>query len=432
MQKSWLSISPDSPFSLANIPFGIISTEDDVKPRPAIAIGDHALDLSRLSAAGGFSSLSSIKSHLSVFSQTTLNDFAALGQSVHRSVREYLQSILVDDTSYPDVLKSNNALREKVLHPLSSVQVHLPMKIGDYTDFYAGLNHAFNVGVLFRGADNALQPNYKHLPVGYHGRASSVVVSGTPIRRPCGQILVNPAANPKVPIFSPSKKLDIELELAAFVCKSNPLGESIPISKAEEYVFGVVLMNDWSARDIQAWEYVPLGPFGSKNFGTTISSWVVLPDALEPFRVEKMQADGEGGVLEYLQESKKDTVYDIKLEVELKSKDSTSSTTICKTNAKNLLYSFPQMLAHHSVTGCNMQTGDLLGSGTISGTETGTVGSLLEQTKSGKEPIKIAGGLSRTFLEDGDEIIIKGICGEEGAYVGFGECKGVILPASTK
>jgi fumarylacetoacetase len=432
MQKSWLSISPDSPFSLSNIPFGIISTEDNAKPRPAIAIGEYALDLSELSAAGGFSSLPSIQSHLSVFSQTTLNDFAALGQSNHRSVRKYLQSILADDTKHPDVLKSNKAFQDKVLYPLSSVQVHLPMKIGDYTDFYAGLNHAFNVGVLFRGADNALQPNYKHLPVGYHGRASSVVVSGTPIRRPCGQILVNPAANPKIPIFSPSKKLDIELELAAFVCKSNPLGESIPISEADGYVFGIVLMNDWSARDIQAWEYVPLGPFGSKNFGTTISPWVVLPDALEPFRAEKMQPDGDSGVLEYLQESKKDTVYDIKLEVELRPKDSASSTTICKTNAKNLLYSFPQMLAHHSVTGCNMQTGDLLGSGTISGTEPGTVGSLLEQTKSGKEPIEIAGGLKRTFLEDGDEVIITGMCGEKGEYVGFGECKGIILPASRK
>jgi fumarylacetoacetase len=227
-------------------------------------------------------------------------------------------------------------------------------------------------------------------------------------------------------------KLDIELELAAFVCKSNRLGEPIPISEAEEYVFGVVLMNDWSARDIQAWEYVPLGPFGSKNFGTTISPWVVLPDALEPFRAEKLQSDGDGGVLEYLRESKKDTVYDINLEVELKTKDSTTPTTICKTNSKNLLYSFPQMLAHHSVTGCNMNTGDLLGSGTISGTETGSVGSLLEKTKSGKEPIKLADGSSRTFLEDGDEITIKGICGDQGAYVGFGECKGVILPALVK
>jgi fumarylacetoacetase len=432
MQKSWLSISSDSPFSLANIPFGIISTEDDAKPRLAIAIGNYALDLSKFSAAGGFSSLSAIQAHLSVFAQTTLNDFAALGQPVHSAVRKYLQFILANDTSYPDILKSNKDLQGQVLYPLSSVQVHLPLKIGDYTDFYAGLNHAFNVGVLFRGADNALQPNYKHLPVGYHGRASSVVVSGTPIRRPCGQVLVNPAANPKIPIFSPSKKLDIELELAAFVCKSNRLGEPIPISEAEEYVFGIVLMNDWSARDIQAWEYVPLGPFGSKNFGTTISPWVVLPDALEPFRTEKLQSGNDGRVLDYLQESRKDTVYDIKLEVELKTKNSTSSTTICKTNAKNLLYSFPQMLAHHSVTGCNMQTGDLIGSGTISGTEPGTVGSLLEQTKSGKEPITISDGSSRTFLEDGDEVSITGICGNEGGYVGFGPCTGVILPALTR
>jgi len=303
------------------------------------------------------------------------------------------------------------------------------MRIGDYTDFYAGINHAFNVGTLFRGADNALQPNYKHLPVGYHGRASSVVVSGTALHRPHGQILANPTAKPQVPMFSPSKKLDIELELAAFVSKSSKLGERIPAADAEEYIFGLVLMNDWSARDIQAWEYVPLGPFGSKNFGTVISPWVVLPDALAPYRTAALNADDREELLPYLRESSRDTVYDIPLKVQLKAAGSDVITTICETNAKNLLYSFPQMLAHHSVTGCNMNTGDLLGSGTISGKTPNSMGSLLEQTKNGKEPVALADGSSRHFLEDGDEIIISGACGKEGGYVGFGECRGAILPA---
>jgi fumarylacetoacetase len=429
MTKSWLSISANSPFSLANIPFGIISTANEPGPRPAIAIGDYALDLSAFSGAGGFSKLSTIQPHLAVFSQTTLNDFASLGQPVHRDVRKYIQSILEDKTLYPDILKTNKHLQHTALIPLSAVQTHLPFRIGDYTDFYAGLNHAFNVGVLFRGVDNALQPNYKHLPVGYHGRASSVVPSGTPIRRPQGQILANPTTNPNVPTFSLTKKLDIELELAAFVCKSSKLGEPIPITHAEEHIFGLVLMNDWSARDIQAWEYVPLGPFGSKNFGTTISPWVVTMEALAPFRTDKLNADEEDTPLEYLREPQRDAAYDIKLEVELKTADPDIKTVICKTNAKNLLYSFPQMLAHHSVTGCNMVTGDLLGSGTISGTEAGSLGSLLEQTKNGKEPVVMADGSTRLFLEDGDEVTIRGICGKEGGYVGFGDCSGLILPA---
>ncbi|EGE07802.1 fumarylacetoacetase [Trichophyton equinum CBS 127.97] len=318
----------------------------------------------------------------------------------------------------------------KALVPLKDVTNHLPMKIGDYTDFYAGLNHAFNVGVLFRGPDNALQPNYKHLPVGYHGRASSVIVSGQPVRRPNGQILANPAATPKVPIFSPCKKLDIELELAVFVGKGNKLGEPIPIDQAEDHLFGVVLMNDWSARDIQAWEYVPLGPFNAKNFATSITPWVVLMDALEPFRSTGLAAEeGLENLLPYLREKRAENVYDMQLQFDLKPANSSSTSTVAKTNAKNLLYSFAQMLTHHSVTGCNMNTGDLLGSGTISGKETGTLGSLLENTQGGKQPMKLSDGSERVFLEDGDEVTLKGMCGEEGSYVGFGDCTATILPA---
>ncbi|KAK2733374.1 hypothetical protein FQN55_003387 [Onygenales sp. PD_40] len=425
MASSWLEIPKESPFSLANIPFGIISTPASPKPRPAVAIGDHALDLFAFASGGGFAELPAFKDHIDVFAQPTLNDFAALGRPVHRQVREYLQAVFKEATPYPALLKSNESLRQTSLILRKDVTNHLPMRIGDYTDFYAGLNHAYNVGVLFRGADNALQPNYKHLPVGYHGRASSVVVSGQPVRRPNGQILANPAATPKIPTFSPCKKLDIELELAVFVGKGNKLGEPIPIEEAEDHLFGVVLMNDWSARDIQAWEYVPLGPFNAKNFATTITPWVVLMDALEPFRTAALEPGKE--LLPYLQEKKTENVYDIPLEVNLIANRTT--TKIANSNSKNLLFSFPQMLAHHSITGCNMNTGDLLGSGTISGSVPGTLGSLLENTNGGKNPIKLADGSERVFLQDGDEVVLQGKCGTEGSYVGFGDCAAVITPA---
>ena len=315
--KSWLPIPRTSQFSLANIPFGIISTASSTTPRPAIAIGDQTLDLAVFSSNDGFSALPAIHPHLSVFSQPTLNAFAALGRPVHREVRKYLQSIFRSDTPHPQVLKTNPTLQRQALIPLRNVSTHLPLHIGDYTDFYAGRNHAYNVGVLFRGPSNALQPNYTHLPVGYHGRASSVVVSGTPIRRPWGQILENAAADPKRPTFSPCRRLDMELELGAFVCRANNMGEPIPIGEAEQHLFGLVLMNDWSARDIQAWEYVPLGPFNAKNFGTTISAWVVLADALEPFLVRGLENETE--LQPYLREARKENVYDIQLEVDLTS-----------------------------------------------------------------------------------------------------------------
>ena len=313
--RSWLPIPDKSPFSLANIPFGIISTLYTKTPRPAIAIGDHALDLAVFANNEGFAGLWSIHTHLSVFSQPTLNEFAALGRPMHQQVRKYLQNIFAEDTKYPDLLKENETLRKHALFPLKEVQNHVPMRIGDYTDFYAGRNHAFNVGVLFRGPENALQPNYNHSPVGYHGRASSVVVSGTPIRRPYGQVLLDPLSQNKKPTLSPCRKLDIELELGAFVCRANRLGEPVPISEAETHIFGLVLMNDWSARDIQAWEYVPLGPFTSKNFGTSISPWVVLIDALEQSR--SLGIKNEINVLDYLKEAREENVYDINLEVDL-------------------------------------------------------------------------------------------------------------------
>ncbi|PSN73042.1 fumarylacetoacetate hydrolase FahA [Corynespora cassiicola Philippines] len=427
--RSWLAIPRHSHFSLANIPFGIISTASEQTPRVAVAIGDHALDLEAFAAHDGFKALSTIQPHQAVFSQPSLNAFAALGRPVHSVVRKYIQSILSEDTPFPDVLKTNAALQKQALIPLNKVKTHLPFRIGDYTDFFAGMNHAFNAGCLFRDPANALQPNYKHVPVGYHGRASSIVVSGTPIRRPSGQILTNPAAEKKIPIFSPCKKLDLELELGAFICKPNNQGEPVPIGEAEESLFGVVLMNDWSARDIQAWEYVPLGPFNAKNFGTTISPWVVLADALEPFKTKGIDNDTE--ILPYLKEKNEKSVYDIQLQVDLKTQSGNSST-ITKVSGKHLLWSFPQMIAHHTITGCPLQPGDLLGSGTISGTTPEEFGSLLEQTQNGKSTVSLNGKEERKFLEDGDEITITGVCGTDpDGLVGFGECTGRIEPPVT-
>lgn len=312
--KSWFPIPKSSHFSLANIPFGIISTAQNELPRPAVAIGDHALDLAAFSGKNGFSSVPHIQEHVKVFSRPTLNAFAALGQPVHRQVRRFIQDVFRIDTPFPDTLKHNKALQAECLTPLKDVQMHLPMQIGDYTDFYAGKHHAYNVGAMFRGPANALQPNYLHLPVGYHGRASSIVVSGTPIRRPNGQILTDPAIEPKVPSLGPTKRLDIELELGAFVCRENKMGEPILVSEAAESIFGLVLMNDWSARDIQMWEYVPLGPFNAKNFGTSISPWVVLMDALEPWRTPGIKNHTK--LLPYLLEEE-DNVFDVRLEVDL-------------------------------------------------------------------------------------------------------------------
>jgi fumarylacetoacetase len=324
--KSWLTIAADCHFSLANIPFGIISNSTRNKPRPSIAIGEFALDLDVFASQNGFSALSIIQPHQHVFSDTTLNSFAALGRPIHTAVRKYIQSILLESTPFPEVLKDNKSLQEACLIPLKEVKSHLPMQIGDYTDFYAGLNHAFTVGELFRGPTNALQPNYKHLPVGYHGRASSIVVSGTPVRRPLGQILEDPSAEVKKPILAACRKLDIELELGAFICKNNNMGEPIPINEAQDYIFGLVLLNDWSARDIQAWEYVPLGPFTAKNFASTISPWIVLTDALEPYQVSGLENDRE--ILDYLKEKQGNNVYDIKLEVELESEWKTCKVAV--------------------------------------------------------------------------------------------------------
>ncbi|KAB5575310.1 fumarylacetoacetate hydrolase family protein [Coniochaeta sp. 2T2.1] len=426
-QRSWLDIPAGSDFSLSNLPFGIISYAGSTTRRPAVAIGTYALDLKILADGGAFGDVPEIETSLvEAFSQQqTLNRFAELGRPVHRTTREYLRQLLLSDTPFPSRLRDNDRLRSTSVIPLSRTQTHLPLQIGDYTDFYVGKNHAYNVGVLFRGPANALQPNYTHLPVGYHGRASSVVVSGTPVRRPWGQIL----NENKEPIYHPTRRLDIELELGLFVCKSNKLGSPVRVTKAEEYIFGYVLMNDWSARDIQAWEYVPLGPFNSKNFATTISAWVVLADALEPYRTEGIVNDTP--LKPYLDGGASSRgAFDINLEVTIKGRISHKPTTITRSNARHLLWSFPQMIAHHTVGGCPLNAGDLLGSGTISGTGPKSQGSLLELTDGGKQHIEIDTE-TRKFLEDGDEVTITGWCGgrqeNTGERVGFGECRAVIL-----
>ena len=314
--RFWYPVSPDSHFSLANIPFGIITTEGSENRHVAVAIGDQVVDLAVFASSDGFSALPSIQPHLDVFSQPVLNEFAALGRPIHREVRRYLQEIFTEGTELCQAFKKDpTALRGTF--PLKDVQTHLPFRIGDYTDFYVGKYHAQNAGTLVLGKDKALAPNYMHLPVGYHGRASSVVVSGTPIRRPQGQIVENPAAGTPKPAFTASKRLDFELELGAFICKSNKMGEPVGIKDAEENIFGFVLLNDWSARDIQGWEMLPLGPFNSKNFGTSISAWVVLADALEPFKIRGIENENE--LLPYLREKKRENVYDLNLEVELTS-----------------------------------------------------------------------------------------------------------------
>lgn len=426
---SWLDIGPESRFSLANIPFGIATFPNFDKRAITIAIGEHALNLAVFASNDGFSRLQEIQEQIQVFEQPTLNAFAALGRRLSGAVRRYLQDILKADTPYPQLLKDNKNLQSQCLVALAQIQLHLPFDIGSFSDFYGGINHAYNAGALFRGQNGALLPNYLHLPMAYHGRSSSIFVSGTPVRRPWGQIVEDITAAEKRPIFVPCRTMDFELELGCFVCGGNEPFENITIENAEDNIFGFVLLNDWSARDVQRWEYVPLGPFNGKNFATTISAWVVLADALEPFR--KAGVKHPGPLLPYLQERREDFTYDLNLEVELVSGSTKNRTRICSTNASDgLIWSFPQMLAHHTITGCLMKAGDLLGSGTISGKTPSSLGCLLEQTLNGKRPVELEGGEHRHWLEDGDEVILKAWAGnEKHGYVGFGDAAGVLLPA---
>jgi fumarylacetoacetase len=411
--KSFIEVHPDSDFPIQNLPYGVFSTGADSMPRIGTRIGEWVVDLSLLDSG------KMLARQYGFFNEMSLNEFMSAGRSIWREVRETLTTLL-SGTSSP--LKDETR-RSRMLIPIQDVQLHMPVQIGNYTDFYASREHATNVGIMFRGRENALMPNWLHLPVGYHGRASSVVLSGSDVRRPRGQIL---PAGESVPQFSASRSLDFELEVGFFTGPGNTLGEPIPVDEAHEHIFGMVLLNDWSARDIQAWEYQPLGPFLAKNFATSISPWVVTMDALEPFRVDGPKQDP--APLPYL---KTDSAhgYDIQLEVSLQGEKMDSPRVISRSNMKYLYWSVVQQLAHHTVTGCNMQPGDLCGTGTISGPTQDSYGSMLELTWRGEKPIQLPNGETRKFLQDGDMIVMKGYCLGDGYRVGFGEVAGRILPA---
>lgn len=413
--KSFIEIPEDSHFPLENLPFGVFKPRDG-KARVGVALGEYVVDLSGLQEAGHFPDLQDRQ----LFARGSLNAFLALGQPIWRKVREILQNLLAAETA---TLRDDKKLRERAFHRQSEVAMQLPAKIGNYTDFYSSYHHAHNVGTMLRGPENALMPNWKWLPVAYHGRASSVVPSGTDVKRPKGQIKPPDVA---APLFGPTKSLDYELEMAFLIGPGNSLGQPIPIDEAFDHIFGFVLMNDWSARDIQAWEYQPLGPFLAKNFCTSISPWVVTLDALEPFRKPLPKQDPEP--LDYLR-AKSDYTFDIQLEASLQSASTKEAHVITRTNFQNLYWSVSQQLAHHTVGGCNLQPGDLLASGTISGATEESRGCMLELTWRGANPLKLPNGESRKWLDDGDILSISGWSQGNGYRVGFGEVRGQVLPA---
>lgn len=413
--KSWVETQKDTDFPIQNLPFGIFKTKY-LSPVAGVAIGDYVVDLVYLQEHGF---LDGFGLPPGVFNQKTLNEFFFLGRKKVGEIRERISELLRHDN---DELRDNRAAREIALVPMTECQMQMPVLVPNYTDFYSSEEHATNVGSLFRDPKNALLPNWKHLPVGYHGRASSIVVSGTPIHRPRGQVKLPDSESP---VFCPSRKMDFELELAFITSSNTALGRSISLKEAEDHIIGFVLFNDWSARDIQQWEYVPLGPFLGKNFGSTISPWVVTLDALESFRAEGPAQLPH--VLPYLAfEGPRN--FDIQLEVLLEP-DKGERVTLCRTNAKYLYWNIAQQLAHHTINGCNIQVGDLYASGTISGPSPGSYGSLLELTWNGQKPLHLSGGEERRFLEDGDTIIIQGHASREGVRIGFGRCEGKLLPA---
>ena len=412
--KSWIEIANNSDFSIHNIPFGIYKSAHG--PRVATAIGDYVVDLFELNAAGLFSHFNIPNE---VFKSAYLNDFITLGKTTTNGVRLRLQALFSDENTE---LKDNQALRDAAMWPMNITEMMLPVQIGDYTDFYSSEDHATNVGKMFRDPANALLPNWKHLPVGYHGRSSSIVISGTPIHRPKGQTKLD---TEELPTFGPSKRLDFELEMAFIVGKETQLGDTITTADADKYIFGMVIFNDWSARDIQKWEYVPLGPFLAKNFGSSISPWVVTMEALEPFRTKGTVQDPK--VLPYLEYQGEKNI-DINLEVLLTPPNGTENT-ISQSNYKYMYWTMEQQLAHHTVNGCNVRVGDMMASGTISGPEQTSFGSMLELSWGGKNALTLNDGTERRFIEDGDTITMRAYAVHNDKRVGFGEVKATILPA---
>lgn len=414
-RKSWLTVEKDSDFPIQNIPFGVFLTKDDITTI-GTRIGNYAIDLAALQQLGYFEGIPLIDD---IFMQDSLNDFIADGRTTWRLVRNRIAEIF---DMKNQKLKDNEAHKEIVIFDINEIEMLLPVVIGDYTDFYSSKDHATNVGTMFRDPENALLPNWVHIPVGYHGRSSSIVVSGTKIRRPNGQTMPQGATQP---VFGPCKLLDFEVEMGFITTDVNSLGKAMPIEEARNHIFGMVLLNDWSARDIQKWEYVPLGPFLAKNFASTISAWIVTLDALEPFKVAGPKQDPQP--LPYLEEEGL-TSYDITLHTSIKPKKQ-EETLVSTTNFKNLYWSISQQLAHQTVNGCNVRTGDLYGSGTISGKDKNSYGSMLELTWKGTQPIKMSDGTDRKFINDGDTVIMRGYCENEEVRIGFGECVGKVKKA---
>lgn len=414
--RSFISVAPESHFPIQNLPYGVFQRAGEAA-RVGVAIGDQVLDLAAIEEAG---LLASAKLPPRTFHAPALNGFLALGRPAWQETRAAISRLLA---AHESTLRDNAALRAKALMPQSQVTMLLPAEVGDYTDFYSSREHATNMGVMIRGPENALPPNWLHLPIGYHGRSSSLVVSGTDIRRPRGQTKADSA---DAPTFGPTRSMDIELEMGFLVGPGNELGQPIPIDRAAEHIFGMVLVNDWSARDIQKWEYQPLGPFLAKNFGTSVSPWVVTLDALEPFRTAGPKQDPEP--LPYLRGSA-DAAFNIHLEIWLQSARMDRPQRICTSNTKYLYWSIAQQLAHHTINGCNLRPGDLLASGTISGPTPDSFGSMMELSWRGTKPIQLPDGETRSFLLDGDRVTLTGWCQGDGYRVGFGDVTGSILPA---
>lgn len=409
--KSWVDIPENSDFTIHNLPFGIFSVGNG-KPKLGVAIGDQILDLAGAARQGFFDKMGIEKS---IFSKSTLNPFISLGKTKTNKIRYKIQQWLSSPRS---------RLRQfpKLLVAQSAATMHMPIEVGDYTDFYSSIEHATNIGTMFRDPNNALLPNWRHLPVGYHGRASSIVVSGTPVHRPKGQVLPKGESQP---VFQATGRLDFELEMAFIVGKNTKLGSPIEVEDAENYIFGMVLFNDWSARDIQKWEYVPLGPFLGKSFASSISPWIVTMEALEHFRVRGPKQDPK--VLPYLR-SKGPGNYNINLEVAIQPKGG-EETRVSKSNFRYMYWNMRQQLAHHTVNGCNVKVGDMMASGTISGKNPKSYGSMLEISWAGTKPVEMKDGSTRVFIKDHDTVIMRGYAEKNGIRVGFGEVSGMVLPS---
>lgn len=403
-----IDIPQHSDFSIHNIPFGIFSTAER-SARVGVAIGDHILDLVAVAELGVF------KFDTTVLSQSTLNAFIALGKGVTSRVRTNIQQWIQDNQS-PLAGKSELFVKQ------AYAQMHLPVQVGDYTDFYSSIEHATNVGMMFRDPENALLPNWRHIPVGYHGRASSIIASGHNIHRPKGQVLPKGESQP---VYKASGRLDFELETAFIIGKSTEVGDSVDIADARDYIFGVVLFNDWSARDIQKWEYVPLGPFLGKSFASSISPWIVTLEALEPFKVAGPKQEPD--VLPYLQTDRNNN-YDVNLEVGI-TPQGADEQIVCRSNFKYMYWSMLQQLAHHTVNGCNVNVGDMMGSGTISGKDENSYGSMLEISWAGSKPVHMNDGSTRVFINDHDTVTMRGFAEKDGVRVGFGKVETKVLPA---